>query len=172
VRPRPHLKAKTAARALSCAALAWAAFCCVALHGGGSSAQETLTPQESRGKQIYVQGTSPAGREILAYVGEASIEVPGSAMACANCHGLDGQGKPEGGVVPSNLTWEALTKPYGLTHADGRRHPPYTGRALELAITRGLDPAGNKLLNVMPRYAMSGEDLADLVAYLTAPAGR
>jgi ABC-type branched-subunit amino acid transport system substrate-binding protein len=166
VRPRPHLKAGAAARALSCAALAWAAFCCVALCGGGSAAQETLTPQESRGKQIYAQGTSPSGREILAYVGEASIEVPGSAMACANCHGLDGQGKPEGGVAPSNLTWEALTKPYGLTHADGRRHPPYTERALELAITRGLDPAGNKLLNVMPRYAMSGEDLADLVAYL------
>jgi ABC-type branched-subunit amino acid transport system substrate-binding protein len=87
-------------------------------------------------------------------------------MACANCHGLEGQGKPEGGVVPSNLTWEVLTKPYGLTHADGRRHPPYTERALGLAITRGLDPAGNKLLNVMPRYAMSAEDLADLVAYL------
>jgi ABC-type branched-subunit amino acid transport system substrate-binding protein len=87
-------------------------------------------------------------------------------MACANCHGLDGHGKREGGVNPSNLTWEALTKPYGVTRADGRRHPPYTERGLELAITRGTDPAGNKLLDVMPRYAMSREDLADLLAYL------
>ena len=35
-------------------------------------------------------------------------------MACANCHGFDGQGKPEGGITPSNLTWEVLSKPYGL----------------------------------------------------------
>lgn len=130
------------------------------------AAQEALAPQESRGKQIYVQGTSPSGKEILAYIGESSLEVQGSVMACANCHGLDGKGRPEGGVVPSNLTWEVLTKPYGLTHEDGRHHPPYTERGLELAITRGTDPAGNKLLNVMPRYEMSREDLADLIAYL------
>lgn len=125
-----------------------------------------LTPQEKRGKQIYVQGTSSSGREILAYLGEASIEVPGSTMACANCHALNGEGKPEGGVVPSNLTWEALTKPYGITHPGGRTHPPYTDRLLELAITRGQDPAGNRILNIMPRYQMAREDMTDLIAYL------
>jgi ABC-type branched-subunit amino acid transport system substrate-binding protein len=131
-----------------------------------ASAQESLTPRERRGKQIYVQGTSPSAREILAYVGESSLEIPGTSMACANCHGLDGQGKPEGGINPSDIRPEFLTKPYGLTHPDGRKHPPYTDRGLELAITRGTDPAGNRLLSVMPRYAMSREDLADLVAYL------
>ena len=35
-----------------------------------------------------------------------------------------------------------------------------------MAITRGLDPAGNKLLNVMPHYQLSQEDLGNLVAYL------
>jgi ABC-type branched-subunit amino acid transport system substrate-binding protein len=131
-----------------------------------ASAQDVLTPRERRGKQIYVQGTSPSGGEVLAYLGEASLEVPGATMACANCHGLDGRGKPEGGVTPSDLSWESLTKPYGVTHASGRRHPPYTERALELALARGLDPAGNRLSNVMPRYQMSREDMADLVAYL------
>ncbi|HEY0100848.1 MAG TPA: ABC transporter substrate-binding protein, partial [Pyrinomonadaceae bacterium] len=97
---------------------------------------------------------------------EASLEVPASTMTCANCHGFDGQGKPEGGITPSNITWEALTKSYGVTHASGRKHPPYTERAVELALTRGLDPAGNRLLNVMPRYGMSREDMNDLVAYL------
>ena len=133
---------------------------------GRVNAQDPLTPEQRRGKQIYVLGTSVAGKEILAYIGESSLEVPGSAMACASCHGLDGQGKPEGGVNPSNLTWEALTKPYGVTHADGRKHPPYTERGLELAINRGTDPAGNRLLNIMPRYEMSRADLADLIAYL------
>jgi ABC-type branched-subunit amino acid transport system substrate-binding protein len=125
-----------------------------------------LTTEERRGKQIYLRGTSASGKEIMAYLGEASLEIPASTMACANCHGLDGQGKPEGGVLPSNITWEALTKSYGVTHASGRKHPPYTDRALELAITRGLDPAGNHLLNVMPRYQMSREDMTDLIAYL------
>src|SRR2546430_14815410 len=60
-----------------------------------ATAQNPLTPAESRGKQIYLLGTSSSGKDILAYVGEASLEVPASAMACANCHGLDGQGKPE-----------------------------------------------------------------------------
>ena len=129
-------------------------------------AQTPLTPQELRGKQIYLQGTSASGKEIFAYIGDSSLEVPGSTMACANCHALRGQGKPEGGIDPSNITWEALTKPYGVTHSSGRKHPAYTDRALELAITRGLDPAGNKLLYAMPRYQMQKEDLADLLTYL------
>jgi mono/diheme cytochrome c family protein len=128
--------------------------------------QAARTPQERRGKQLYLTGTSGSGREVLAYIGDESLEVPGSAMACANCHGLNGEGKPEGGVVPSNLVWEGLTKPYGVTHAGGRSHPPYTERALELAVTRGLDPAGHRLSNVMPRYQMSREDMDDLIAYL------
>ena len=145
--------------------LALALVYCLGL-SDGTTAQSSLTPDESRGKQIYTQGTSPSGKDVLAYVGESSIEVPGSAMTCSNCHGFDGQGKPESGVTPTNLAWEALTKPYGVTHADGRTHPPYTERALELAITRGTDPAGHKLSSLMPRYAMSRGDLADLIAYL------
>lgn len=134
--------------------------------GGNALAQSPLTPQEIRGKQIYTQGTSPSGKEILAYLGDSSLEVSGNTMACANCHATRGEGKPEGGIDPSNITWEALTKPYGVTHTSGRKHPAYTERGLELAITRGLDPAGNKLLAAMPRYQMTKEDLADLVLYL------
>ncbi len=129
-------------------------------------AQTPLTPQESRGKEIYQLGTSKSGKDILSYIGDSSLEVPGSSMACANCHGMAGQGKPEGGIDPSNITWEALTKPYGVKHSSGRKHPAYTARGLELAITRGVDPAGNKLLSAMPRYQMSKEDLADLIVYL------
>ena len=128
--------------------------------------QEPLSPSEKRGKQIYLQGTSESGKEILAYLDQGSMEVPGSTMACANCHGLEGKGKPEGGIDPSNLSWDALTKPYGVTHPSGRKHSPYTERGLELAITRGFDPGGNKLLGAMPRYQMSSADMSDLVAYL------
>src|SRR4026209_2164391 len=138
----------------------------IASYSQTSLAQQPLTAQEIRGKQVYLQGTSPSGKDILAYVGDSALEVPGSVMACGNCHGIAGQGKVEGGINPSNVTWEALTKPYGVSHVNGRKHPAYTPRGLELAITRGLDPAGNKLLYAMPRYQMSKEDLDDLVVYL------
>jgi ABC-type branched-subunit amino acid transport system substrate-binding protein len=69
-------------------------------------------------------------------------------------------------VRPSDLTWTALTKPYGVTHPDGRQHPPYDARLLKRAISLGLDPAGHPLNATMPRFRMSLEDMEDLVAYL------
>src|SRR5262245_41769320 len=127
---------------------------------------DRLTPQEKRGKQIYLAGTSPSGREITAILGAGDNDAPGSLMACANCHGFDGRGKPEGGVIPSNITWEELTKPYGHTYASGRRRPAYSEISLVRAITEGVDPAGNQLAAAMPKYRMPREDLADLIAYL------
>jgi ABC-type branched-subunit amino acid transport system substrate-binding protein len=131
-----------------------------------AASTDRLTPQERRGKQIYLNGTSPSGQEITAVIGAGGADAPGSLMACANCHGFDGRGKPEGGVIPSNITWEELTKPYGRSHASGRRHSAYTEFSLARAITEGVDPAGNQLAAAMPKYRMSREDLADLIAYL------
>lgn len=166
---QPHRRARLPRYSKCLAVLAGAALLLsVAQHAQSvaPAQQSALTPQEQRGKQIYVLGTSASGQAILAYLGDESLEVDGSTLACANCHGWDGQGKPEGGVTPSNIAWAALTKPYGVTHPNGRSHPAYTERAFELALTRGLDPAGNRLLNVMPRYQMSRADMADLIAYV------
>jgi len=149
--------------------LSTVAFALCATDAGWSRAlaQTALTAAESRGKQIYLRGTSQSGAEILAYVGESSLEMPGASMACANCHGTDGHGKAEGSINPTDITAESLTKPYGVIHADGRKHPAYSTRAFETAITRGIDPAGNRLSNVMPRYSLKREDLSDLIAYLS-----
>lgn len=125
-----------------------------------------LTVAEERGKHIYFRGTSPSGQRITALLDKTGTAVPASVLICGGCHGHDGRGKPEGGVVPSNITWEALTKPYGITYRSGRHHPPYTERLLKRAITTGIDPAGKKLHVAMPRFEMSHEDLADLIAYL------
>jgi ABC-type branched-subunit amino acid transport system substrate-binding protein len=129
-----------------------------------SAAQQPLTMQEKRGKQIYLRATSPSGKPILAYLGNPPVEMPATAMTCAGCHGLDGRGKPEGGVTPPNVTWEALTKPGA--GAKARNHPPYTERTLEIAIQKGFDAGGNRLGPAMPRFAMSPADLSDLIAYL------
>lgn len=118
-----------------------------------------------RGRRIYQEGASPSGSPITAVMGEG-VEVPAASLPCAGCHGRDGKGRPEGGVRPSDLTWTALSKPYGVTHPDGRKHPSYDARLLKRAVSLGLDPAGNPLDATMPRYRMSLQDMEDLVAYL------
>lgn len=147
---------------------AYAAAAVLLLAGSYAFASQVaqLTASEKRGKQIYLRGSGGSSEQITALLNEGATEVPASLLPCAGCHGLDGQGKPEGGLVPSVITWEALTKPYGAAEQNGRTRPRYTEASLKRAITDGVDPAGNKLLVAMPRYRLSREDLDDLTAYL------
>lgn len=126
----------------------------------------SLTAKEKRGKQIYRHGTSATGSEITALVGATGVEVPAATLPCSNCHGMDGQGRPEGGVNPSDLRWSVLTKAYGVEHPGGRTHPPYTESALKRAISMGTDAGGNPLHVAMPHYRLSLADMVDLVAYI------
>ena len=135
-----------------------------------STAQQTpapskgLSPQERSGKALFLRGESRSGKEITAMLGE--IDVPASTMNCAGCHGLRGEGKTEGGVTAGNLSWSNLLKPYGHTHPSGRKHGPFNESSFIRAVVNGIDPDGNNLLVAMPRYRLSAEDMADLIAYL------
>jgi len=121
---------------------------------------------EQRGKQIFMRGTSPAGSPISALLGIDQTELPASAVPCASCHGIDGRGRPEGGVIPSDITWSELSKNYGHAHDYGRRHPAFDDTSVAAAISVGTDPAGNVLDVAMPRYRMKQDDLDALIAYL------
>jgi ABC-type branched-subunit amino acid transport system substrate-binding protein len=118
-----------------------------------------------RGRMIYLRGESPSGRAIAAQIG-SSPQLPATTLACVQCHGADGRGRPEGGVTPSDITWDNLARPYGVTHPDGRRHPAYTPALFGRAVTMGWDPAGQTLSVAMPRYQLAPEDLSDLIAYI------
>lgn len=130
-----------------------------------SSEGPRLSEKEAAGRRIYQTGASPSGGEITAVM-SGQTELPATVLPCSSCHGEDGRGNPEGGVKPSDLTWEALTRPYGVRHESGREHPPYDERLLKRAITLGVDPAGNELHVGMPRYRMSIEDMEALIAYI------
>lgn len=131
----------------------------------GTTAQtRPLTPQEKRGKTIYQRGESPSGREMTAVVGE--VDLPASTLTCAGCHGARGEGKTAGGVTAGALDWSHLVKPHGHTHPSGRRHGPFKEASFARSVREGFDPDGNELFMTMPRYKMSDEDVADLVAYL------
>lgn len=125
-----------------------------------------LSDAEIRGKQIYFEGTSPHGTEIMAVVGDEAALLPGSAMPCASCHGSDGLGRPEGGVIPLDVRWSELVKTYGHVHRDGRKHPAFDDEGLERSIIAGVDQANNPLDRSMPIYQMSQQDMDDLVAYI------
>ncbi|MEO8495201.1 MAG: ABC transporter substrate-binding protein [Planctomycetota bacterium] len=125
-----------------------------------------LTEQQQRGKQIYLTGISPTGAKLTAVLGNSNTEVPAVMLTCVNCHRHDGRGKPEGGIYPSNIRWDELTKPYGSSDARGRSRPPYDESLLKRAISMGFDSGGKLLADAMPRYRMAHQDLADLAAYL------
>ncbi len=125
-----------------------------------------LTPAQAAGKQIYTQGTSPSGRTLEAILGEGSTRVPATLMVCANCHGTDGKGKPEGGVVPSEITWAKLISASRSADSLARRRPAYNIITLRRAIASGIDSAGHELGATMPRYRMPPQELTNLIEYL------
>ncbi len=116
-----------------------------------------------RGREIYERGTS-GGAEIVATM--SGTPVAASLVPCGSCHGSDGRGRAEGGVVPSDIRHATLTRPYDVTAPSGRRHGPYDDRSLVRAIAMGVDPAGNRLGEVMPRYQLSRDDAAALLGFL------
>jgi hypothetical protein len=128
-----------------------AALLLLAAFAGIPAAAQTLTPAEQRGKQIYLDGAEG----VVALVGRDDTKLPASRMPCAGCHGRDGAGRPEGGIVPPDIRWGRLTKPYAQRHANGRTHLPYDESALLTAIMQGRDPAGNAPDPTMPRYCPS-----------------
>ncbi len=125
-----------------------------------------LTPAQAAGKRIYKDGVSPSTRMIEAVLGDGSTRVPARLMPCASCHGSDGQGRPEGSVVPSTITWNVLALPVKKTSALSRQRLAYDQTSLGRAITQGVDSARHRLGSAMPRYRLSPRDLDSLIQYL------
>jgi ABC-type branched-subunit amino acid transport system substrate-binding protein len=122
------------------------------------------TDQEKRGKQIYVKGESGPGT-ITAVLGNTDLEVPASSFSCSNCHGRRGEGTREGGLQSPPIDWETLTQPY-TSLLNRRQRAAYDEATLARAISHGLGPSGGRLHPAMPRYNMTREQMADLIAYL------
>lgn len=126
----------------------------------------SLTPEESAGKRLYREGLSSSGEPLMARVGAADILLPAKSMPCANCHGNDGQGRPEGGIRPPDITWSRLSAPYGQQQVNGRDYPAYSDAGVARAVQEGRDPANQRLDPAMPRFVLSMADQRNLTAYL------
>jgi cytochrome c oxidase subunit II len=122
---------------------------------------------QTNGERIYFTGTSQTGPPITAQM-PGMHRMPETMMSCASCHGTDGRGGRVRMMMTTltapDIRYHTLTEEdHGDEHAG---HPPYTDETIKLAITQGIDPAGQPLDWVMPRWSMNEEQLNDLVDYL------
>jgi ABC-type branched-subunit amino acid transport system substrate-binding protein len=140
-------------------------MCALALGADEPAAASEQSAAIARGRQIYLTGVSVSGTPLIASVGDPAMEVPASILKCVNCHGSDGRGKAEGGVTPANIRWEELMKP-STSGPAARRRDAYSAKLLVRAIALGIDASANRLDPAMPRYRLTHEQAADLVAYL------
>lgn len=129
-----------------------------ALAGG-----QILTTAQLRGQMIYRSGTSSI-EDIKAKLQGDTI-VSAQQFPCASCHGLEGEGRKEGGVIAPPLRWDHLTVAR-FGDAFLRARPAYSDQSLARAITTGTASGDSPLNANMPRYQMTDEQVVDLLSYL------
>lgn len=123
----------------------------------------------SLGEQIYFSGRGENGRTIPFNYGPTWLRMHGGS--CVSCHGRDGKGGLP--IMMSDeeappITWHALAEEeHGEAVREGE-HPPYDDRLVKRAITEGLNPAGEPLDYVMPRWQMTEKELDALTEFLRA----
>lgn len=120
---------------------------------------------DSNGELIYYTGYNESGSPIQIEYGPRWIYMHGGS--CVNCHGTDGKGGSSvmmSPVIPPDIRYNVLTSE---EHNDEEEeHPPYNNETIKQAIRDGLDPAGESLDIIMPRWDLSDSDMNDLLEYL------
>ncbi|NJD92461.1 MAG: c-type cytochrome [Geobacter sp.] len=144
------------------------------------TSQATETDRLLQGEQIYRHGILPSGKPLLGVVTK-DTDFAGSAFSCISCHMRSGLGSVEGGVVTTSTTGRSLYQPRsfspppmsgmggaksGNPPAPPPPRPAYTDATLAKVLLNGVDPAGRVLSDAMPRYYLSEQDTATLIAYL------
>jgi hypothetical protein len=113
----------------------------------------------SNGERIYFTATSERGTSITHTGGPSSSGwMMGGQLACVTCHGPNGRGgKHNMGMMQvmdaKDIRWKVL-------------HPEFDAEKFRLAVIKGQDPDGTQLKPDMPRWNISNDDLADLIAFL------
>lgn len=115
----------------------------------------------SNGERIYFTATSERSTVITYTSGPTSRGwmMSGGQLACVSCHGPGGQGgKHTMGMMmqvmdAKDIRWSVL-------------QGEFDAAKFRLAVVKGQDPDGTQLSTNMPRWNISDDDLADLIAFL------
>ncbi|MCX7901733.1 MAG: hypothetical protein N2483_05480 [Burkholderiaceae bacterium] len=120
---------------------------------------QSVTSAEA-GRLIYERGLQPDGQPVSARAGaDLGWVLRGSAVACANCHGLDAAGGREGALHAPDLRWPAWSSPEPAQRAAARER-------LFAAVTRGRAADGRPLATAMPRFDLSEAAFAALALHI------
>jgi mono/diheme cytochrome c family protein len=179
--PVKSLRSTPCVKGAGSIALLLAALVCSQLFAAGlaraQAAGASATAAEAKllalGQRIYREGVRASG-ETLTAVGSAQMQRSGKDAACIACHRRSGYGATEGKFVVRPITGPALTQEQTLAVRSPRikarlgssLRPPYTDALLARAIRTGIDAAGKPLDTLMPRYALTDEEMKALAAYL------
>jgi cytochrome c oxidase subunit 2 len=114
----------------------------------------------SNGERIYFTATSERGTAITYTGGPVSggwMMMQGR-LACVSCHGPNGKGgKHSMGMMQvmdaKDIRWSVLKYKFDV-------------KKFRLAVVNGQDPDGTQLDQDMPRWNITDDDLADLIAFL------
>lgn len=122
--------------------------------------RSTPSPSLWLGEEIFTRGIGPSGEPIARTGGIVGLVVGG----CASCHGSNGRGRRSLGAP--NITYINLTDPRGMLLPDGRHGPSFTDQTIRRATAAGVGPRGATLAPAMPRWRLTGQEWAGLLAYL------
>ncbi len=147
----------------------------LAMGAGAGSPSGLPAGQVALGGRIYTDGVLRSG-EMLVGHREGRDPVSGAAAACVNCHRPSGMGQVEADLQMPPIAGSFLfakREEKRITTMDPRvsklfnqAHDPYTDATLARAIREGINGAGQAMSPVMPRYALSDDDLTALISYL------
>ncbi|MGX0903243.1 hypothetical protein ACSSV8_001819 [Roseovarius sp. MBR-79] len=137
------------------------------------------------GKRLYWEGIGADGAPVRG-VTQGDVAVSGAQFSCVSCHRPSGFGTSEGGnymppIIGSVLfEKKALDRNRNFKELYQEVQPPgfwarvrqprmrsaYDEALLARALREGVDPGGHDLDPIMPRYELSAQDVANLVAFL------
>jgi mono/diheme cytochrome c family protein len=150
---RRHLVVATVAFAVAMAAVVGVAV--LGALGPGWTSRD-LPP----GERIFLYGLAADGRPVPRSGGMMM------RSGCAGCHGRDGRGRTTRMYSAPDVTYGNLTDPLGMREPDGTRGSVFTDEAIRAAVIEGVGPGGDRLSWPMPRWNLTDDQWADLLAYL------
>ncbi|HSX62295.1 MAG TPA: SCO family protein [Tahibacter sp.] len=145
-----------------------------------------LSPGDAAlGRKLYRDGVLASGKSVTAQ-GPGGIAIEGAAAACAGCHRRSGYGGIEGRAHVPPITASSLFAAPEPRRVDRFRalfqeqlapdvlarlrassaRPAYSAATFAQALSEGRASDGRALDALMPRYALSESDRANLAAYL------
>jgi len=146
---------------------------------------QSLEADFEAGKRLYREGFLASGEPLVGR-GFGEAEITGEYAACVRCHRPSGFGSYEGGYYIPPITAPYMFGGRQISRDDRfralfmqaqsaefrhqvrrvRDRPPYDSHSLATALRDGLDTNGRQLESLMPRYALSDQDVLNLEAYL------